>query len=139
MPYNGSPLPMTGIVGCVDKNGNVDRTWKPEGMLVTNAGFTSVYKNNMYVITYEYPFDYTPAVFVTPNGQDFSGVGVLAAMSPFVNSANNQCQISFAVVQLDPTDVKPVTMSSAPAKVGFWFAALAFPRVVTQTLNSPYK
>ena len=120
MPYNGSPLPMTGIVGCVDKNGHVDKSWTPEGLLVTNVGFTSVYQNGLYLITYEQIFDYTPAVFVTPNGADLGGGS--AAMSPIVISENYQCQISFAVL-------------SVPAKAGFWFAALAFPRVITATLN----
>ena len=132
MPYNGSPLPMTGIVGCVDKNGNVDTTWRPEGLLVTNVGFTSQYENGFYLITYQDPFDYTPAVFVTPNYLDFGG-GNVAAMSPVVISESFQCQIGFTILQFNPPDdIQPISIRSTPAQVGFWFAALAFPRVITQ-------
>jgi hypothetical protein len=128
MSYNGSPLPITGIVGRVDKNGHVDTSWAPEGSLITNVGFTSVFENGVYLITYEDPFDYTPAVFVTPNAADFGG-GNVAAMSPIVFSENYQCTISFAILQFDQTDIQPISIRSAPARAGFWFAALAFPRV----------
>lgn len=132
MSYNGSPLPLTGIVGCVDKNGKVDRSWTPEGLLITNVGFTCTYQNGLYTITYEDPFDYTPAVFVTPNSIDFEGG---AAMSPVVTSQNYQCQIGFTILQFAPDDYQPITIMSTPAKVGFWFAALAFPRVRTAPLG----
>lgn len=127
---------MTGIVGCVDKNGKVDNSWTPEGLLVTNVGFTCTYQDGLDTITYEDSFDYTPAVFVTPNYFDFGG-GPVAAMSPAVMSQKYQCQIGFTVLQFAPDDIQPVTIRSTPAKVGFWFAALAFPRVITQTPVPP--
>jgi hypothetical protein len=86
MPYNGAPLPITGIVGCVDKNGKMDTSWRPEGTLVTNIGFTCSLQDWFYLITYDEPFDYTPAVFVTPNAFDFGETGDVFAMNPLVMS-----------------------------------------------------